>query len=234
MSARSACGPGREAIIARMQSGGATIMEHDAWLTREAGRIGEDLKELQTDISLYERKFQVQMSDKERTLVLGDNEWARFRGRISDACKEMLANLEDFVENEYRRQLHWSALRLMTASGVMSAEFRAYREKLNYIARHPSNTAADVNRMVNWFEARIEPLYGRMSVRLVQIMSRVLNPQSWEISTDLTNFSGGASGEGSGVRLKLRFQPNTEEESRLERERVKRMQRLQVTPERSE
>ena len=30
------------------------------------------------------------------------------------------------------------------------------------------------NRMVNWFEARIEPLYGRLSVRLVQIMARVL------------------------------------------------------------
>lgn len=203
-------------------------MDHEAWLAREAGRIGEDLKELQTDLSLYERKFQVHMSDKERTLVLGDNEWSRFKGRIADACREMIANLEDFVANEYRRQLHWSALRLMTASGVMSAEFRAYREKLNYIARHPSNSSADVNRMVNWFEARIEPLYGRLSVRLVQIMSRVLNPQSWEISTDLTNFSAAAAAGDSGVRLKLCFQPNTEEEARQERERVRRLQRLDI------
>ena len=203
-------------------------MQQNDWLTKEAERVGQDLKDLQTDVSLYERKFQVHMSDKAHTLVLGRNEWSRFKGRVQDACDEMMDNLNDFVKDEFHRQLHWSALRLLTASGVMSAEFRAYREKLNYIARHPSNSSADVNQMINWFEARIEPLYGRLSVRLVQIMSRVLNPTSWELATDLTNFSTGGMGGEPGVKLTLSFAPNTEEDARAERERVKRMQRLRV------
>jgi len=207
-------------------------MDHDPWLIKEAGRVTRDLQELQTDLSLFERKFQVQMSDKDQTIVLGDNEWSRFKRRITDSCQEMIGNIEDFVDNEYRRQLHWSALRLLTASGVLSGELQAYRDKLDYIARHPSNSSVDVNKMVNWFEARIEPLYGRLSVRLVQIMARVLDPESWEISTDLASFSrGGGAGTRGGVRLKIGFQPNTEEKARLERERVKRMQRLQVEDE---
>ena len=205
-------------------------MEHDPWLVKEAERVTQDLRDLQTDIKLSERKFQVRMSDKERTIVLGDNEWSMFKERISDSCDEMIGNLEDFVENEYRRQLHWSALRLLTASAVVSAELRAYREKLDYIARHPSNSSADVNSMVNWFEARIEPLFGRLSARLVQIMSRVLHPDSWEVATDLTAIGAAAAGAGGGgsVRLKLSFRPNTEEKARLERERIKRLRRLDL------
>ena len=202
-------------------------MEQDPWLVKEAERVAEDVRALSLDISLIERKFQVQQSDSEKTIVLGASEWTTFKSRIADCCEQMLENIEDFVANEYQRQLHWSALRLLTASGMLSAEIAVYREKLAYIAGHPSEHADDAQNMLNWIAARIEPLCRRLSVRLTQIMARVLDPTSWEISTELAAVKA-ADGSGGNVRLTLRFEPNTEERARAERERIKRLQRLDV------
>lgn len=200
-------------------------MDNDQWLQTEAKRIATDLRDLKTDISLIERKYQVQMSDRDQTVILGQNEWSLFKERVTDACEEMLANLQDFLNNDYQLQLHWSALRLMTASGVLTAELRAYREKLSYIARHPSNKSVDVNQLFNWFQARVEPLFGRMSARLVQFVSRVLDPQRWEIASELGDIAGEAP---ASITLKLAFEPNTGERTRLERERVKRLKRISL------
>lgn len=200
-------------------------MDHGPWLHKEADRITTDLRGLKTDISLIERKYQVQMSDKDNTIILGDNEWALFKGRVSDCCEEMINSLQDFLKNEYHKQLHWSALRLMTSSGVLTAELKAYREKLAYIARHPSNTSVDVQKLFNWFLARVEPLCGRLSARLVQFISRVLDPSHWEITSELGDI--GADTPAS-IKLTLAYEPNTGERGRLERERVKRLKRMSL------
>lgn len=200
-------------------------MTHDTWLTTEAQRIVDDLKELKTDIRLIERKYQVHMSDKDQTIVLGEHEWTLFKKRISDACDDMTTNLADFLDNDYRMQLHWSGLRLLTASGVLTAELRAYREKLTYIARHPSNTSADVHKLFNWFIARVEPMSGRLSARLVQFLSRVLAPRHWQITSELGDLG---SQTPASVQLSLSFEPPNEESARKERERIKRLKRLDI------
>ncbi|MFK8017626.1 MAG: hypothetical protein AB8G17_19535 [Gammaproteobacteria bacterium] len=200
-------------------------MTEEHWLCAEARRIIDDLDELITDINLIERRYQVQMSDKDQTVVLGKNEWSLFKSRVADACSDMGVALNDFLENDYRQQLHWSGLRLLTASGVLTAELRAYREKLSYISRHPSNTSIDVHKLFNWFVARVEPMSGRLSARLVQFLSRVLAPQHWQITSELGDL--GAQNPSS-VSLSMSFEPLDEEAAKVERERVNRLKRLDV------
>ena len=200
-------------------------MTETKWLKTEAQRITQDLKDLKTDISLIERKYQVQMSDKDQTIVLGENEWSLFKARVSDACDDMTSSLADFLDNDYRKQLHWSGLRLLTASGVLTAELRAYREKLTYISRHPSNTSADVHKLFNWFIARVEPMSGRLSSRLVQFLSRVLAPRRWEITSELADLG---SQTPASVQLSMAFEPPNEESALMERERIKRLKRLDI------
>ena len=200
-------------------------MNEEQGLGTEARRIIDDLGELKTDINLIERRYQVQMSDKDNTVVLGKNEWSLFKTRVGDACDDMGVALNDFLDNGYRQQLHWSGLRLLTASGVLTAELRAYREKLAYITRHPSNSSIDVHKLFNWFVARVEPMSGRLSARLVQFLARVLAPSSWQITSELGDLG---SQNPSSVSLSMAFEPLDEDAARIERERINRLKRLDV------
>ena len=201
-------------------------MNESQWLFAEAQRIIHDLDELKTDISLIERRYQVQMNDEDKTVILGKNEWSMFKTRVADACDDMNSALKDFLDNDYRQQLHWSGLRLLTASGVLTAELRTYREKLSYISRHPSDSSGDVHKLFNWFTARVEPMSGRLSARLVQFLSRVLAPSNWEITSELGDLG---SQRPSSVSLSMAFEPLDSDASKTERDRIKRMKRLEVT-----
>lgn len=200
-------------------------MVKDKWLQTQAHRIAADLKELKKDIRLIERRYQVQMSDADQTIIIGENEWSLFKESIGSACDDMAAGLKDFLDNDYGEQRHWSGLRLLTASGVLTAELRAYREKLAYIRAHPSDNAGDVQSLFNWFVARVEPLSGRLSARLVQFLSRVLNPKSFQITSELGDLG---SAKPASVSLSMAFEPLDEETARQERERIKRLKRLDV------
>ncbi|MFK7888709.1 MAG: hypothetical protein AB8G16_17770 [Gammaproteobacteria bacterium] len=200
-------------------------MVKDKWLQTEAHRIAADLKGLKKDIRLIERRYQVQMADEDRTVIIGENEWNLFKSSISGACDDMAAGLKDFLDNDYGEQRHWSGLQLLTASGVLTAELRAYREKLAYISAHPSDSATDVKTLFNWFVARVEPLSGRLSARLVQFLSRVLNPSTFQITSELGDLG---STKPASVSLTMAFEPPDEEAAQKERERIKRLKRLDM------
>ena len=199
-------------------------MELHPWLVNEARKLTADIKELQTDIALIERKFQVEVVDAENTLPLGMHEWHNFKEAIGEACLVIIEQLEDFIDNRYQRQLHWSALRLLTASGVLSSEIDAYQSKLQYVANNPSEKSPNVQLLHDYFVARLQPTGVKFALRLTQLMSRVLDPYAWSVEADLTQ-----SGDGHGnVRLRMQFRPNTEHRRLEEREREKRLKRIEI------
>ncbi|NNF16257.1 MAG: hypothetical protein HKN70_05885 [Gammaproteobacteria bacterium] len=199
-------------------------MDIQPWLVSEARRLTIDIKELQTDIAVIERKFQVEVTDQENTLPLGVHEWNNFKDAISDSCLVMIQQLEDFIDNRYQRQLHWSALRLLTASGVLSSEIDAYQSKLHYVANNPSEKSTSVKLLYDYFVARLQPTGAKFSLRLTQLISRVMDPDTWSVEADLTQ-----NGDGSGnVRVKLAFRPETHNRRAEEREREKRLKRLEI------
>lgn len=199
-------------------------MDVNPWLISEARKLTTDIKDLQTDIALIERKFQVEVTDRENTLPLGKNEWHVFKETISRSCLTMIEQLEDFIDNKFQRQLHWSALRLLTAAGVLSTEIDAYLSKLKYVASNPSEKSKDVKHLCDYFVARLQPTGAKFALRLTQLLSRVLDPSHWSVEADLTQNAGGTS----NVRLRLEFKPDTKIRRVEEREREKRLRRIQI------
>lgn len=199
-------------------------MEIQPWLVSEARRLTVDIKDLQTDIAVIERKFQVEVTDQENTLPLGAHEWNNFKEAIADSCLVMIQQLEDFIDNRYQRQLHWSALRLLTASGVLSSEIDAYQSKLRYVANNPSKKSKGVQLLYDYFVARLQPTGSKFSLRLTQLISRVMDPDTWSVEADLTQDSGG----NGNVRVKLSFRPETNNRRAEERERERRLKLLEI------
>lgn len=199
-------------------------MDLQPWLVSEARKLTNDIRELQTDIALIEGKFQVEYTDQENTLPLGEHEWQTFKETVSNSCMVMIEMLEDFLDNRYQRQLHWSALRLLTASGVLSSEIDAYQRKLGYIANNPSDKSKSVVHLRDYFSARLQPTGGKFALRMTQLLSRVLDPHRWSVEADLTH----ATGEVSNVRLRLQFQPETKVRRAEERARLKQLKRIEI------
>lgn len=199
-------------------------MDIRAWLVGEAERLSNDIKELQTDIAVMERKFQVEVVDRDNTLPLGLNEWAAFKDRVLTACAVMIEQLEDFIDNRYGRQLHWSALRLLAASGVLSSEIESYQSRLAYIAKNPSEKSTSVAQLYDYFVARLQPVGGRFSLRVTQLLTRVMDPHVWSVEANLTQ----SQGDAGGVKLRLEFKPDTKVRRQEEREREKRLKRIEI------
>lgn len=194
------------------------------WLVAEAKKLSDDINSLHTDIAVMERKFQVEVVDADNTLPLGKHEWSTFKTTVSDACMTMIEQLDDFIDNRYGRQLHWSALRLLAASGVLSSEIDSYQSRLAYIVKNPSEKSQKVEMFHDYFLARLQPTGSRFALRVTQLLTRVMDPDTWSLEADLT-----ASGDTNGnVRLKLAFKPNTKQRRREELEREKRLKRLQI------
>ena len=82
-----------------------------------------------------------------------------------------------------------------------------------------------MHKLFNWFQARVEPMSGRLSSRLVQFLSRVLAPRRWEITSELGELG---SETPASVQLAMAFEPPDEESARMERERIKRLKRLNI------
>lgn len=199
-------------------------MDMKSWLLGEANRLSNDIKDLQTDIAVIERKFQVEVVDKDNTLPLGMHEWGVFKERIQTSCTVMIDQLEDFIDNRYGRQLHWSALRLLAASGVLSAEIDSYQSKLAYIAKNPSEKSKGVSQLYDYFVARLQPLGGRFSLRVTQLLTRVMDPYTWSVEANLTQNHG----DPSNVKLRLEFKPETKKRRIEEREKEKRLKRIEI------
>lgn len=199
-------------------------MDIQPWLINEARKLTTDIKELQTDIAVIERKFQVEVVDNENTLPLGLHEWTMFKDNITESCMVMIEQLEDFIDNRYQRQLHWSALRLLSAAGVLSSEIDAYQSKLRYVAGNPSAKSTSVQYLYDYFVARLQPTGAKFSLRLTQLLSRVMDPYSWTVEADLTQNSS----QGGNVRLKLQFRPDTKQRRQEEREQEKRLKRIEM------
>ena len=199
-------------------------MDMQSWLIGEANRLSNDIKEVQTDIALIERKFQVQVVDRENTLPLGLNEWGTFKERVMSSLATMTEQLDDFIDNQYGRQLHWSALRLLAASGVLSAEIDSYQSKLAYIAKNPSEKSAGVALLYDYFAARLQPVGGRFSLRVTQLLTRVMDPHTWSVEANLSQ----SQTDSSNVRLRMEFKPETKKRRIEEREREKRMKRIEI------
>lgn len=199
-------------------------MEVQTWLIGEAKKLTDDIKELQTDIAVIERKFEVQVVDSENTLPLGLNEWSVFKDNVIASCVIMIEQLEDFIDNRYGRQLHWSALRLLAAAGVLSAEIDSYQSKLAYIAKNPSDKSTGVTLLYDYFVARLQPVGSRFSLRITQLLTRVMDPFAWSVEANLTQ----SQSDPSNVRLKMEFRPNTKQRRKDEREREKRLRRIEI------
>ncbi len=199
-------------------------MDIKSWLVGEAQRLTNDIKELQTDIAVIERKFQVQVVDSENTLPLGLNEWGVFKENIMVSCAIMVEQLEDFIDNRYGRQLHWSALRLLAASGVLSAEIDSYQSKLAYVAKNPSEKSEGVTLLYDYFNARLQPVGSSFSLRVTQLLTRVMDPFAWSVEANLTQ----SQNDPSSVRLKMEFRPDTGKRRKDEREREKRLKRIEI------
>ena len=199
-------------------------MEMKAWLIGEARKLTHDIKELQTDIAVIERKFEVQVVDRENTLPLGLNEWGVFKDNVIASCVTMIEQLEDFIDNRYGRQLHWSALRLLAASGVLSAEIDSYQSKLAYVARNPSDKSPGVTLLHDYFVARLQPVGSRFSLRVTQLLTRVMDPYAWSVEANLSQ----SQNAPSNVRLKMEFRPDTGKRRQDEREREKRLKRIEI------
>lgn len=198
-------------------------MDHDPWLINEVRRLTRDLRELQTNVDLVSRKFQLGFTDDEAVVVIGKSEWGSLVERISDAREEIIAQLNDFIENDFDRQLHWSALRMLTASGVLATELSAFNGRLKFIGNRPGKHSGDVSRLIDWFEGQLLPVSQRLSTRLLQFISRVLDPASWQVAGAL-----GGGDAGNPLQLSMTFHPNTEVRWRHQREKEKRLERIRV------
>ena len=195
-------------------------MDHHPWLVKEVRRLTTDLLGLQTSLDLVPHKFQLGYADDDTVVVVGEGEWRTLTDRVIDAREEIISQLNDFIENEFERQLHWSALRMLTASGVLSTELAAFHQKLKFINSRPGERSGDVARLIDWFEGQLLPVSQRLSTRLLQFVSRVLDPESWAVAGPLT-------GDGP-LQLTMSFQPQTELRQRKQREKEKRLQRIRT------
>ena len=202
-------------------------MDHDPWLVKEVRRLTSDLHQLQQSMELVPHKFTLGYADAEQVVVLGKGEWDSMAERVDDSRKEIVQQLNDFIENEYNRQLHWSALRMLTASGVLGTELASYHRRLVFIVEHPGDDAdaEEPQRLVRWFEGQLMAFSDRLSVRLLQIVSRMLDPQSWEISGTISNGGGDVR---APMTLTMRFHPNTEDRARKQREKEQRLRRVRL------
>ncbi|MEM7082123.1 MAG: hypothetical protein AAF465_05275 [Pseudomonadota bacterium] len=199
-------------------------MDMKEWLVQEAQKLTNDIKELQTDIAVLERKFEIQVVDSENTLPLGHNEWKQFKDNILSSCMIMIEQLEDFIDNRYERQLHWSALRLLAASGVLSAEIDSYQSKLAYVAKNPSDRSPGVTMLYDYFVARLQPVGSRFSLRITQLLTRVMDPFSWSVEANLTQ----SQSDPGSVKLRMEFHPNTKQRRKEELAREKHLKRLEL------
>ncbi|MEL7450603.1 MAG: hypothetical protein AAFN78_15425 [Pseudomonadota bacterium] len=200
-------------------------MDHDPWLVKEVQRLTSELHQLKQSLGVIERKFRLGLSDADSIIVIGDHEWGSFGRRVEDSRIEIIEQLNDFLDNEFNRQLHWSALRLLTASGVLTTELTSFHDRVTFISQHATEHRDDAQRLADWFTAELLPITDRISSRLVQMVSRVLDPHEWCLEGTVAAASGSQSG---GVRLTMAFQPQTEERSRKQREREKRLARIRV------
>lgn len=198
-------------------------MDHDPWLVGEVRRLTGDLRGLQTSIELVPRKFKLGFTDDDAVVVIGEGEWAALVGRVTDAREEIVRQLNDFIENEFDRQLHWSALRMLTAAGVLATELATFHGRLGFIASRPGDHSGEVERLVDWFEGQLLPVSERLSTRLLQFISRVLDPASWQVTGSL-----GGAGLGNPLQLTMTFHPNTEVRWRQQREKERRISRIRV------
>lgn len=195
-------------------------MEHDPWLINEVRRLTSDLLGLQTSLDLVPSKFRLGYADDEAVVIVGKGEWRTLSERVVDAREEIIGKLNDFIENEFDRQLHWSALRMLTAAGVLSTELAAFYQKLAFINARPGERTGDVKLLIDWFEGQLLPVSQRLSTRLLQFVSRVMDPGSWTVSGSLT-------GDGP-LQLTMAFQPQTELRWRKQREKEKRLDRIRT------
>ncbi len=195
-------------------------MEHDPWLVKEVRRLTTDLAGLQTNLDLVPHKFRLGYADDQTAVIVGDGEWRTMMSRVIDAREEIVSKLNEFMDNEFERQLHWSALRMLTASGVLSTELATFSQKLKFINARPGERSGEVEHLIDWFEGQLLPVSQRLSTRLLQFVSRVMDPDSWEVAGPLT-------GDGP-LQLKMSFQPQTDMRWRKQREKEKRLQRVRV------
>ncbi|MBT8131903.1 MAG: hypothetical protein KJO35_06520 [Gammaproteobacteria bacterium] len=195
-------------------------MDHDPWLINEVRRLTSDLLGLQTNLDLVPRKFELGYTDKDSIVVVGSGEWRKLSERVSDAREEIIQKLNDFVENDYQRQLHWSALRMLTAAGVLATELSGFNAKLKFMSERPGERSGDVAQLVDWFDGQVLPVSQRLSSRLLQFISRVLDPESWSVTGPLTG--------GGPLDLTMNFEPKTEKRSREQREKEKRLARVRL------
>lgn len=200
-------------------------MDHDPWLIKEVQRLTSELHQLKQDLGLITRKFRMGLTDSETIIIIGEHEWASFNKRVEDARIEIIGQLNEFIDNEFHRQLHWSALRLLTASGVLTAELTSFHDKVKFIAQHATDHQSEAQRLADWFAGQLLPITDRISSRLLQMISRVLDPHQWSIEGTI---AAGGTEPGGGVRLRMEFQPQTEERSRKQREKEKRLARIRV------
>lgn len=198
-------------------------VDHDPWLVSEVRRLTGDLAGLHTNLELVPLKFRLGFTDDEAVVVIGQGEWRDLIGRVTDAREEIIRQLNDFIDNEFHRQLHWSALRMLTAAGVLGTELAAFHGRLKFIASRPGDHTGDVVRLIDWFEGQLLPVSERLSTRLLQFIARVLDPASWQVSGTL----GGAD-LSNPLQLSMTFHPNTELRWRQQREKERRLERIRV------
>ncbi|MBT8131636.1 MAG: hypothetical protein KJO35_05145, partial [Gammaproteobacteria bacterium] len=160
-------------------------MDHHPWLVGEVRRITGDLGAMHTSMELVPRKFRLGFTDDDSVVVIGEGEWGDLVTRVSDAREEIIGQLNEFIENEFDRQLHWSALRMLTASGVLATELSAFNGRLRFIAARPGQHSGDVARLIDWFDGQLLPVSQRLSTRLLQFVSRVLDPAAWQVGGGL-------------------------------------------------
>lgn len=196
-------------------------MEHDPWLINEVRRLTSDLLGLQTSLELVPRKFTLGYTDADAMVVVGDGEWTTLLERASDAREEIITQLNDFIDNEFERQLHWSALRMLTAAGVLKTELTTFNRKLAFISTRRGERSGDVDRLIDWFEGQLLPVTDRLSLRLLQFISRVLDPASWTVAGALTG------GDGP-LELSMTFHPQTELRWRKQKQKERRLQRIRT------
>lgn len=196
-------------------------MEHNPWLVKEVRLITSDLHEMRNDLRLIPAKFKMGMSDSDSTVVIGDHEWSLISERLDDACDEIVAQLNAYIDNDFNRQLHWSALRMLTAHGVFSVELQTLHDRLEFIVADPGTGAESAEGLIKWLDVRVQPAARRISARILQVISRVLDPESWEVQ-------GGLSGSNADLDLTLRFRPNTLNRSREQRERERELRRVRL------
>ena len=198
-------------------------MDHDPWLVGEVRRLTGDLAAMHTNLELVPLKFRLGFTDDEAVVVIGEGEWRDLIARVTDAREEIVRQLNDFIDNEFHRQLHWSALRMLTASGVLATELAAFHGRLGFIGNRPGDHSGDVTRLIDWFEGQLLPVSERLSTRLLQFISRVLDPASWQVSGTL-----GGVDLSNPLQLSMTFHPNTEVRWRQQRDKEQRLERIRV------